>query len=1051
MAQGKARRWPWITAVVVAGLVGLYTLAGFWGLPYLIKSKVPALLQAELGQPARLGEVRFNPFTLRLEAHDLVLGREDPRPMASVKLLVVDMEAESLWRLALVCREVTLEEPFLKVVLREDGSLNLTDLGSRQDASPLPAQEEQEPFPFLVRSVRLVKGNLWFLKKRHERPARLEVIPINLTLSELASLPELCEVPEQCGPFRLAAASAKGEKLDWQGRLSLSPLASSGRIELTNWRARTLWELSPEVGGLSQPQGLISLKADYKLSLGPKGLSLSLDPVRLSVRKLGLALGVSPESSRLDLADLDADGKLFLTPSSGGGLLRLGGWQAALRGLDLGRGPDQNLLKLEQVQAAGGRLDLAAQRVSLDSLTIKGGKALAVLDDQGGFNWSHLVATSPDEPAKPDKPQTAPAAQTAAAAKEAEQPWSFNLGRSDLSGLILAFRDLGQKPATALELRQVSLKTHGLAWPLADPWPFELKAQLDQGGSLSAQGRLISLAPDLEADYHLEGLGLAALAPYLAQVAKVRLTEGSFSSKGHLSLGVPAQDQELAVKGDALLRGLSVHEAQGDAELVGLEEFATPDFHFTLTPPGLSMEQATLKGPRFKMVIDRRGKLNLLQVIKGDESQKASEEDAPAPTAGSKPGFALRLSRLTISGGRLDFSDQSLKPGFSSVVRELGGSANDVGNLAAAPMPLRLQGRVDRYGQARIIGRLLPLDPTAKTRLRMRFDNLDLHHLSPYAAKFAGWRIKDGKLFLNLDYSLEEQRLVGDNQVVIKGLVLGEKIEQPDAPNLPLDLAVALLKDSSGRIDVAIPVHGDLSDPQVSIGGLVMEAIFNLVGRLVTAPFHLLAALVGASADELAQVSFTPGGRKISPPQEENLAKLAKAMGERPQLKLEISGGYDPDLDGRALKRWALRAQLSRMSGQAGPADSQTRVSLGDPKIGRALQELFLQHFSRPEMDELKRRVAAQATQGGQSDPDGSKTAAGLNRAMFLRMADSQPLEPQALTDLAQGRAQAVRDYLVQRLKLETGRLSLGPPVRTSAGKNREVPSPLGLTVQSGG
>ncbi|MCF8033748.1 MAG: DUF748 domain-containing protein [Desulfarculaceae bacterium] len=1015
--------------MVILVVAGFYAAAGFWGLPYLIKSKLPGAVREQTGQAASLGRVSFNPFSLRLEAEDFVLGPAQPKPLASVKRLVVDLSAASLWRWALICEELTLDEPFLKVILRAEGSLNLAQLSSAQ-AAPAVADPDREPFPFLLRKLKILKGSLWFLREQQGRPGKLRVIPIDLELSDLSTMPELCGLPAECGPFNLTAASPQGERLMWRGRLSLSPLASSGRVKLEGWKLATLYEVTPEIASLAPPRGVLDLSAAYEMALNGGGLDLKLDPVELKLRQVVLAQ--EGEGARLQVEGMDAAGKLRLDRPGEKYRLRLGGLKASLQKLNLGRKGQPPLLTLDDLTAEGGSLDLERRSLSLESLKLSGGRALAALGKDGKLNWNGLL------PAK----KAAQQAKAPAAPAKAGPGWKLSLKRASLDGYGLHFSDQSGSEPAELELNQLKLGLDNLAWPLAEPWPFSLEGNLASGGKVAAKGKLISLAPDLEAEYALEAVNLKPLQPYLARVAEARLAEGGFSSRGRLALGKPAKGKGLTLEARASLSGLSLRELDGEDELLGLDTLATQSLSFELEPASLSVERADLSGPRFKVVIGPKGEINLAQKIKGGEgSGPAPAEDGKAA---KKPALAFQLGVLNISGGKLDFSDLSLEPKFSSIVRDLRGSARDVGNQVSSSMPLRLRGRVDRYGQAKIAGRLLPLDPASRSRLKMDFENLDLHHLSPYAAKFAGWRIKEGKLYLEMDYRLENQRLVGSNQVLIKDLVLGEKIDEPGAPNLPLDLAVALLKDSRGRIEIAVPISGDLSDPQVSVSGLLGAALGNLASKVITAPFSLLANLVGAGGEELDRVDFDPGSHRVAPPQEEKLAKLAQAMKKRPQLKLEISGGFNPGLDGPALKRRSLVAELTKMSGQEVAGRTQKRVSLSSAAAGRSIEALYLKRYSRSELDRLKREVAA--TPGRDGKKRGAKRlATAQRRAMFRALLKKQPLDPARLTELAGQRASAAAKLLTGRYGLPPGRLAVSPPREQPPGEDKTVPSPLSL------
>ena len=258
------------------------------------------------------------------------------------------------------------------MILRPDGSLNLAELAPKNKA-PAPAKKGEEPFPFLLRKLKLAKGSLWFLRQQEGRPGRLRVIPINLELSDLSTLPELCGLPEDCGPFNLTAASAQNERLVWRGRLGLSPLASSGRVSLEGWKLATLYELAPEAAELiAPPQGTVDLSAEYKMSLDDGGLKLELDPIKLSARQVGLApLSGGPG---LSLEGLSAAGKLSLNRTgekAPAGALT--GLQASLSKLALGAKGREPLLTLDSLEATGGSLDPAKRELNLESLKLFGG------------------------------------------------------------------------------------------------------------------------------------------------------------------------------------------------------------------------------------------------------------------------------------------------------------------------------------------------------------------------------------------------------------------------------------------------------------------------------------------------------------------------------------------------------------------------------------------------------------------------------------------------------------------------------------------------------
>jgi len=323
------------------------------------------------------------------------------------------------------------------------------------------------------------------------------------------------------------------------------------------------------------------------------------------------------------------------------------------------------------------------------------------------------------------------------------------------------------------------------------------------------------------------------------------------------------------------------------------------------------------------------------------------------------------------------------------------------------------------------------------TDITIAFSNVEMANISPYSGRFAGRRIESGKLSLDLKYQIQTNKLVGDNKIIVDNLVLGEKVDSPDAVNLPLDLAVALLSDSNGRIDLGLPVSGELNDPQFSIGPIIWKAFVNIITKAVTAPFRALGSLFGSGAEKLNAVEFDPGKADLLPPEKEKLKKVAEALQKRPQLKLVVQGQYSPEIDGLELKQINVsRAIAVRMGVQLKPDAELEPIDFSDSKIKGALEKLFAERFGPKATDELERAVkkgeikprATQEETGvnkkkrkgfarlwnsmklykivpGAMSPEQSDLQAG---EMFARLVESDPNPDEALSQLAVNRAQAI-------------------------------------------
>ncbi len=508
------------------------------------------------------------------------------------------------------------------------------------------------------------------------------------------------------------------------------------------------------------------------------------------------------------------------------------------------------------------------------------------------------------------------------------------------------------------------------------------EARLASGGSLSARGGL-ALSP-FHADLRLraEALPVSLAQPFLAAHTKLVLSAGTLSGEGRLQLG-----ERQRYDGSATLREARIDGPEG--ELGGWASLATNDLHLEFGPFAAHASEVTASRPRLRVAIGPDGRLNLARAV---------EKNGPGAQG---EGPRISVARLAIEDGELDFSDRSLESPFATQARSLDGALTQLDTAGGAPARVQLAGRVGRYGEAQVRGVVDLTAPSSRTSVQLTFRNLALPDFTPYAVKFAGYRIRSGRLDAQLRYRVRDARLVGDNKLVFRRLQLGEKVESPSALDLPIDLAVALLTDAQGRIDLAIPVSGDLRDPQFDLGGLVAKALRNTLARIVSAPFRMLASLFGGGERKVPdEVPFAPGSAELSPPEEQTVARLAKALAARPQLALSIAGGYDPAADREALARAALLRELARRAGYGAAAGGSAPggIDARDPNIVHAAERLYLHEGGQA--------IDLSALEPGKP---------GYGRRLLDALAKKTDIGAQDLQALAHERAQNVHDALAGR------------------------------------
>jgi len=592
-----------------------------------------------------------------------------------------------------------------------------------------------------------------------------------------------------------------------------------------------------------------------------------------------------------------------------------------------------------------------------------------------------------------------------------------------------ALHVVDQASGIDLQAQDVALTVQGAGSDLARPLRFQGELALRGGGRVGARGQLVPATGALAADVQAQDIPLAPMQPLLARFVRLRLAGGSVSAQGRLLAPAPAAAgrrtaPEWQYEGAARVRGLVLKEQDG-AAFASWKELAAERLRATVAPNRLDIPELRLEGAQAKLIIEDDRSFNAARLLV-PRPPEATPVAATTPAPAAEP-FPVRIRRLRLHDAKLDFTDLSLRPQFAAKIHELNGAVNGLSTERHTRSQVELDGRVDDFGLARVRGELNAFSPRDSTDLQFVFRNVDMVPASPYSMKFAGYRIAEGRISLDLEYKVKDGRLDGNNRIVIERLTLGERVESPDALKIPLQLAIAVLKDSSGRIDLGLPVTGSLDDPQFSYAALVWKALTNVLARIVTAPFRALGAAFGIGGERLEAIDFDPGSARLLPPEREKLQQVAGILAERAQLKLLVPGQYSEAADGAALRRRALRLEVARRAkvpvaageepGPLDPADRAVRV---------ALRELFAQRFGKAELDqEMDRaeRSAAAAAPGASRPPaslapwqrigkwvQGEPQVADASRfyaALQRRLEDAQEVPSDALQRLVNGARRA--------------------------------------------
>lgn len=834
----------------------LYALAGFLLLPWWLERLVPEQLDQRMGWQAEITDIRTNPFTLRVEA--LGLSANDPQgeQVVAFDRLMLDMNFFQLVRGIAGFEAIQLDEPYVRVDLLEDYSVNFAR--DWQAANPGPAEPAPEasqsddaaaPPRLYFGKIELNGGEMLFRDFTQADMAEFRITPMDLTLSDLATWRR----EGQDSDYSLLAALGS-QTIEWQGDLSVAPFYSNGTLKVSSVGYETLAHFLAPFFPYDLRGGSVTLSSDYEIQAGD-GFFLETANGQLQLENLAVALDEQSEQARLTNAELSLDAVGF---DLNGREIRIG--QVSLDKLDVA-----------VARSANGEIDWLAPLATNNGETEGGGEA-----STGG------------------------------------QPFRWSVAGVALSGGRILWQDSQPATATEIAVEQLSASIGPLSHLLEEPVSYEITGSLASGGQLSLNGQLTPAPFTLEAAISGNGIALAAFEPYVQEGANLAITSGTLGVDGNLDLDGQQEPLTGTFSGTAEVAGLDLKLPDSSGSLVSWQTLRLAPIEYNVYPARLEIGTVTLAQPVINVVRNTDNIHNVERIAKAPAAGGQQEATADAQQGeDSEPGFIFRIGQLMLENGELAYTDRTLDPAFTTSFDELNGSVTGLSNISPQQGKVSIRGRVGGVADMDFEGTIGTLGTEDVSDLQLMMQDVSLPALSPYFGRYLGYGVDSGKLNLNLDYEIAGSRIDASNLVVMDRLELGSAIASDQAVNAPVKLGLALLRDSKGVIEVDLPISGDLSDPEFSVGQVVMRAFVNLLAKAAASPFSMLgsiAELAGLSGEELGKVRFIPGSVQLADGEAEKLAALADALLDRPDLLLNIRGNVESQADGLALLRDELTA-----------------------------------------------------------------------------------------------------------------------------------------------
>lgn len=972
--------------------------------PAVIEAKTAEIISQQLGRNVSVQKVTINPFLLKARIENFAIKEADDSDTFT-RFDTLELQVnfwQSLLTLTPTVDHITLNAPQIALQRLNNGEhtrFNFSDMLDRLTSHRPPDDNSAQTSPSsgaipAVRIQRLDIAGGKFQFHDDVTGAKLNYDDLNLNLTNFDSRashqPDL-DVPapaQQANHYSLMIEGADQGQLALNGRFQLAPFQIDGSVELESVTLTPFWPFTADQMQASVTDGALSLSAHYQATEQDQGFHYQISQGQLQLRQLVIS---DREQPKIKLPALD----------------------------------------IENAQLNGD-----TQQISMDAIHLKGLWADAHITDQGIdiekiFNPEHVKTTDN---------QSAPEALQPGKGNDSSSPWVVSVGQFSLRDADINVQESVQSEGVFWRIAPLSVTTGPISSQLNEEVTYNIDMTLSsdtttvpsQGrGQLSTQGTVNPQTLLADGELTLSQLDLSQVQPYLKPYVNLRLSQGKLSTQGQYRADNKGQ---VIYQGRAAIKDLLVKDALQQQPLVKWHNMAIDSMQFDTQSKSLNINTIAFDKPYAKVMIAKDKRTNIGDILVTDtrdsntmpHSESAQSQPQPATSEGSQENaFAVTIKTMTFANGSAYFADNSLTPNFASGIELLHGSIRNLSSTPGTKAQVDISGKIDKYAPVSLKGEINPLIPNPYLDLNLIFKSVELTSVNPYSGTYAGYYIDKGQLSLALNYQLEENRLAGDNHLVIDQLQLGKPSESELATSLPVSLAIAILQDKDGVIDLGVQVSGDVNDPDFSFGSVIFKALSNVIVKAVTAPFSLLANLVG-SDEELDHITFAFGDSSLSAEEQQRLDKLAKGLESRPQLILSIAASVSEHDDSRALAEQYIQQQLLQSSGLATLPDpfSPSRIVSSD-SLTEAVKSLAETQL-KLDLDEQRDKVINQlSTQANDTAPSDQQINTTLLMGLYNQLINAVNISHHQLQNLAEQRAKTIKTYLVDKAMVAPERVFL--------------------------
>lgn len=958
-------------ALILATLWLLYALLGYLLLSPWLRGALVSTLSELAGREVTVEKVVFNPLALSLSVQGFALKDDDGGTLFGFEEFYANFQLSSLFRWSWHFDEISLFAPVGRVVHTGNRSFNFDDIVARLTAENDDAPVEKNASPAILprvsfRELLLVQGDFRFRDEDREQPEELVLAPVSFQILDFSTRAD----GQGNNVFEFAVSGPAGGRLDWAGSVAFDPLVADGRLSLTKVDLSPFADFFQHHFAFRVPSAMLDIASDYRVEAYPDG--------RLSLSQGGVTL-----------ANLVIRDPLI----------------------------DDAVLRLPLLEIKGVEIDTVAQQVGIKEMLLQGLELDLRLRNDGLHLEQLFAPQDSDAPDVSENNEAASAEKAGLTASVAvndtsdegesdkgERLWRVLLERLQIDEGSVRVVDESLAAPAMFTLSSINVLVEQVAFNRDEQFSLTGDITLAETGriELVGEGRIEPLSVTLRSK--ISRLPLSALQGWVADSAAVNLSAGELAATllvEHAAPELHPESVDTRVSGQVIISGLNLLESNGNP-LLEFSALTLDGIALSVLESQLDIGEVTLADLRVQSLVDASGNDLSVRIAVPTTGQSDSSSEV---ASGAAP-WALSVGKVQLRNGELVHIDRSMLPAFRVGLYRLDGDIHGLSSDPARQADINLTARLDQVSPFSVRGKIAPLTEPPQMDLTVSISGYAMNGLTPYTGQYLGYAVESGQLAVESRIAIDGSMLDSDTGIRADNFFLGDSVPSDEALNVPIKLGLAVLRDRNGLIELPVKARGDLNDPSVSVSGIILRALTNIMVRAATSPFSALAALAGG--EELDHIDFMAGAEEPSEDGRRQMAVVAQLLGERPTLLMNLSGSAHQH------DRLPLASDLV---GRELMADQWSDVftALDERRFRRAVQSRY-----REQHGQSVETLLTEAAPEGRDERDRWLSVRAFEELASQRAGE---LPDTMLNELASARARHVRTLLVDEFGLDSERL----------------------------